>query len=1289
MAQAMASQTLDGHNVSPAPVPTPEDIAGNFPQFEILGCLGRGGMGVVYKAIQKSLNRMVAIKILAPERVGQEKFAERFAREAQTLAQLNHPNIVTVFDYGETGGLYYFVMEFADGVNLRDLLSDGKLEPQQALAIVPPVCEALQYAHDKGIVHRDIKPENLLLDKEGRVKIADFGIAALVGAEGETSGTPPYMAPEQADSSPEVDHRADIYALGVVLYEMLTGERPRKDVVSPSRKVQVDVRLDEIVLRALEKNPELRYQQASIFKTQVETIASSSGREPVFTQTVRSKADHNQSTLPPAELNPWQPTIAFLGVVICFLLFIVGFILPYPANLPPLIIAPIGFIVAGLKLAGLWPLPSPMFPKSNWTGRNLKRNRPDANGRLPDTELNPWQPVIAFLGVIICSPLFIVGFNLPLNLPPLVLPLIGIGMVVASLKLAGLWPFPSPLFPKSKWAGRNLPGNKTHSGQGGVLPVATPSNINQLVTPPVARLSRTAIFGACWAAFPLIFIPLCFLLFRGVNTHGDTQVHSARGPMSMMLIVLIFGVATPLGTTILGWVAASQIRHAAGKIYGMGLAVFDGLLFPLLALDAAIISAMWLVDNHLRQSASPDVSLSYREHYFLDLSQLLLLLVACIAVDYFIIRGVWKTMNSPADYNKPNNIGTQDNPVHSPLLTSSPREATWEQIHNIVRKPAVGICAVGVINLVVHALIIFLCGNRLSLLLMTLDGFIILAGLGMMRMEHRKMALVASILVMIDAPGNLIGLAIGIWSLGVLSRDNVRSAFDNTPRKKSYILYSILGVLIAILIYIIGLAGITYLKSHSSAYAVADFRCRVFIVDAKHVDQSIPPGMRHSGVQANVRRYINQGNSVAQTPGQIKSGTSGEESDIASQIAEISPDTLANLLGSMAADPGVLSDRTHEVSSVWWPPGMADSWGYAIGKPFSGSGGGAGFCGYRLRDGVREIRLEYGVNGLMDSPSRAIITKYLYEGKAPTDGALAVLVPYQLNDGTKWYLVITYEVTDHQAGKNLDDRTLPAIPKPACRALLRQGTVELLALAPHPSTNAQSWYPDGSPASEPFPFDERFSSGYDTSSTTESVTQEIAIRVRTRTGSLSSPVLRFDKDARVICMGSILHPENPNQTALLYLQGISCPRETKSTNIKLGVAEGDWERVISTEKPRISYNAGSIRTLTSDESGVWEAHVQMAEGKEGDVVLAFTYSAKDDFETRIAYVKNDGTVVQSRSDGLCGTDHLINSMISMSAADYALVKEFQLQKRRYEWVEFRNVSLQLGNKTSVETVNAP
>lgn len=147
-----------------------EEMRQHFPQFDILECLGRGGMGVVYKARQKALDRLVAIKVLAGERQDDADFARRFEREAKILAQMNHANIVTVYDFGEAEGLYYIVMEYVAGVNLRDVLAEGKMDPKQALAIVPPVCEALEYAHDKGVVHRDIKPENLLLDREGRAK---------------------------------------------------------------------------------------------------------------------------------------------------------------------------------------------------------------------------------------------------------------------------------------------------------------------------------------------------------------------------------------------------------------------------------------------------------------------------------------------------------------------------------------------------------------------------------------------------------------------------------------------------------------------------------------------------------------------------------------------------------------------------------------------------------------------------------------------------------------------------------------------------------------------------------------------------------------------------------------------------------------------------------------------------------------------------------------------------------------------------------------------------------------
>jgi serine/threonine protein kinase len=245
-------------------------------------------MGMVYKARQPQLDRFVALKILSPELSRDPAFAERFTREARALARLSHPNIVAVFDFGQAADFYYFIMEYVDGMSLWQMEQARKpLAPEEALAIIPKICDALQYAHDEGIVHRDIKPGNILVDKKGRVKIADFGIAKLMGQQPQDFkltqskmmlGTLQYMAPEQFEDPQKVDHRVDIYSLGVVFYEMLTGELPMGRYALPSEKVHVDVRLDEVVLRALARQPERRYQQASEVRTAVESFSRS---EPV------------------------------------------------------------------------------------------------------------------------------------------------------------------------------------------------------------------------------------------------------------------------------------------------------------------------------------------------------------------------------------------------------------------------------------------------------------------------------------------------------------------------------------------------------------------------------------------------------------------------------------------------------------------------------------------------------------------------------------------------------------------------------------------------------------------------------------------------------------------------------------------------------------------------------------------------------------------------------------------------------------------------------------------------
>ncbi len=285
---------------SPPFTPPPlSELAKLFPQLEILEPLGQGGMGSVYKARQPALDRFVALKILAPRSGGDLDFAGRFSREARALAKLSHPNIVGVYDFGQVSApstpdplarqseaaaarpLHYFIMEYVDGPNLRQVERAGKLTPREALEIIPQICAALQFAHDEGVVHRDIKPENVLLDKKGRVKIADFGLAKILGQETDfrltgardVMGTPHYMAPEQVEKPQEVDHRADIYSLGVVFYEMLTGELPLGKFDPPSHKVQIDVRLDDVVMRSLANNPNRRYQRVSDVKTEIESIA--------------------------------------------------------------------------------------------------------------------------------------------------------------------------------------------------------------------------------------------------------------------------------------------------------------------------------------------------------------------------------------------------------------------------------------------------------------------------------------------------------------------------------------------------------------------------------------------------------------------------------------------------------------------------------------------------------------------------------------------------------------------------------------------------------------------------------------------------------------------------------------------------------------------------------------------------------------------------------------------------------------------------------------------------------
>ncbi len=253
-----------------------------LPAYQFLALLGCGGMGAVFKATQLSLNRPVAIKVLPANLLedAEANFAARFRQESLTMAKLAHPGIVGVFESGEAGGLLYIVMEFVDGTDVARLIqSEGKLAPERATMLLTQVCDALHYAHQNGVVHRDIKPANLLLTRGGVVKIADFGLAkhrddALQGLTktNVAMGTPDFLAPEAWTPNTPLDRRADVFALGVTLYQMLTGEIPRGFWEMPSALVATDARFDAIIERALQPKPEARYQSSVELRRDLEKI---------------------------------------------------------------------------------------------------------------------------------------------------------------------------------------------------------------------------------------------------------------------------------------------------------------------------------------------------------------------------------------------------------------------------------------------------------------------------------------------------------------------------------------------------------------------------------------------------------------------------------------------------------------------------------------------------------------------------------------------------------------------------------------------------------------------------------------------------------------------------------------------------------------------------------------------------------------------------------------------------------------------------------------------------------
>ena len=570
--------------------PAAGELSAQFPNLEILELLGRGGMGAVYKVRQKELDRVAALKILPPDIAAESGFAERFAREARALAKLNHPGIVTLYEFGRTpSGLFFFLMEFVDGASLRTLMESGRIAPREALAIVPQVCDALQYAHDNGIVHRDIKPENVLLDRRGRVKVADFGLAKLTQEDsdsddplkqifagnltqaGHVFGTPQYMAPEQLDQPHRVDHRADIYALGVVFYQMLTGELPARPLSPPSQKVRIDVRLDEVVLRALEQTPQKRYGQASEFKTDVQTIVAAAAA-------VTGSARLSRTAL-----------AGFVLLPLVFAVFVLAFV-HSSVERGPASQAPSGATWGNM----LFPLVlcAALTTLLGWIAVSQIRR---SAGRIYGMGLALFDalayPLLAINGLLA----WLIWYSLDhyvdfyaqgdLGTRPFA-QIVRVEEVpifwVTTLLICVLLDF---LLVRSIWRACARPERvaKGRPRMGIALPAAPNAD---------ARISRAAVIGACCAPLILGLIPMLWVHAVPAGEYTPPP----RWMTFLAILVTTISASAPFATTILGWTAVAQIRHSGGRLFGLGLALFDGLLYPILALDCLI---GWLIRQSL------------------------------------------------------------------------------------------------------------------------------------------------------------------------------------------------------------------------------------------------------------------------------------------------------------------------------------------------------------------------------------------------------------------------------------------------------------------------------------------------------------------------------------------------------------------------------------------------------------------------------------------------------------------------------------------------------------------
>ncbi len=1140
------SATMDAKFVPPQP----EELAPHFPDLEIIELLGRGGMGVVYKARQKRLDRLVALKILAPKIAQDPAFAERFAREARALAMLSHANIVAVHDFGQTsfplklstagtdsaeqdadaadrpsddaddastssdgGGecpLYYFVMEYVDGVNLRRLLDTGKIAPQQALEIVPQICTALQFAHDAGVVHRDIKPENILLDKRGQVKIADFGIAKLMGSEatettepgsakppsdeepvsatsnltaaGQVIGTPQYMAPEQIDNPQEVDHRADIYSLGVVFYQMLTGELPTGKFAPPSKKVQIDVRLDEVVLRAMEKEPERRYQQVSQIKTGVEEIVATP---------MRDVSDDQSDT----------------------------------------------------------------------------QNRPK---RWQDITKNP------------------------------------------------------------EWCAK---------------------------------------FAAAWVAFAVMFIAPQVML-----GHPPRQI----GTLGSLL--WLFCLTAPIGVPLIGIISLWKIRRTAGSISGIGWALFDILLFPLLILNGAIgwqayQLVKWNYFPSLMEFVGPVSDIASGVIFW----SLVLVptLALSLLIDLAIILWAWPAANrlrrSAFTVGNQDSLKSGDAGAHwawrtanrlrrfaftvwnqDSLVSGDPGthdksatlsaidDAAVEQARAQVKGPAIGLLVTGILNLLATPLIvltflfwsfeavpnhvgqpsvepsilpIILLIAAVVLVPMMLSTLIIVAALKMKRLQAYGLAISASILGIVS-PVCLIGLPIGIWALVVLSQREVRAAFaqerlmrcrsdeptEVTPWSLKAVPWQI-WVVVAFLA-LEGVGNLTSIPTQPQAAVWFLAKC-LFVV-----------GLLRAWKWVFVLFLI---------------------------------EAAIHVVGFLIPSPPVAVVNLLLMGLSCW------AYRHYFPVPAKSSAQTQGFArNFTARDVGMVI---FGLIVLFLGP---------------------MWVEQATRTQSDWRMKILGHPTEETTGKEVVNVT--KYPGGPWVAKLPQGQIELVAISHHPSHGEPWWRPDGSPLVSP-PFDDHDGPHvFSDIDRNKKTVYELITRMDLPKGA--SPLkLRFDPSTSSSGVGK--RPRRDGRELEGYRrQFVSFPKSSRTASFIIGVATGAWQPIVARRQ------IGSAITYADMHNEDWNISHPFLDPMEAgkSIIVSIVYSVKKDYETRIVAVDEQGQehiISENQQSRSANSTQLIATFTNLQMKQ---IKEFRFQARPYKWVEFRNFSLQIGQKADVQVV---